>query len=319
MIMAPSASRGFTWPEGKKFAFTVFDDTDNMTLANGVPIYDFLADLGFRTTKSVWPLDPPTGRREDWGATCQEREYLDWTKRLKESGFEIGLHGVTSATVRREQWLAGFEAFRDFFGDYPSTHANHAGCLDSIYWGDQRVSSGINRLIYDFLTGFKRRGFHGHLADSESFWGDLCQTHLRYVRNFVFGDVNTLKLCPMMPYHDPERPFVNGWFASSEGASVRTFNNMLSEANQDQLEREGGACIMYTHFSNGFTESGRINYRFASLMRRLSRRPGWFVPVKDLLDFLAASNGGCQVISARERRWMERKWILHKLRVRGTT
>ena len=27
---------------------------------------------------------------------------------------------------------------------------------------------------------------------------------------------------------------------------------MLTEAAQDRLEAEGGACIMYTHFGHGF-------------------------------------------------------------------
>jgi len=44
------------WPEGKKFAFTVFDDTDLSTLGNVREIYSFLMDHGFRTTKSVWPI-----------------------------------------------------------------------------------------------------------------------------------------------------------------------------------------------------------------------------------------------------------------------
>ena len=50
------------WPEGKAFAFTVFDDTDACTVENTKPVYDFLRDCGLRTTKSVWPLagtEPP--------------------------------------------------------------------------------------------------------------------------------------------------------------------------------------------------------------------------------------------------------------------
>ena len=41
------------WPHGKRFAFTVFDDTDSATLENVSPVYALLRDLGFRTTKSV--------------------------------------------------------------------------------------------------------------------------------------------------------------------------------------------------------------------------------------------------------------------------
>ena len=46
-----------TFPDGKRFAFTIFDDTDVGTLESLRPIYDLLAQLGLRTTKTVWPLD----------------------------------------------------------------------------------------------------------------------------------------------------------------------------------------------------------------------------------------------------------------------
>jgi hypothetical protein len=60
------------------------------------------------------------------------------------------------------------------------------------------------------------------------------------------------RACPFMPYDDPLRPCVNYWFASSEGANVHSFARPISEANQDRLEDEGGACIMYTQISCGF-------------------------------------------------------------------
>ena len=45
------------WPDGKSFAFTVFDDTDNATVERVSPVYALRTDLGLRTTKSVWPLE----------------------------------------------------------------------------------------------------------------------------------------------------------------------------------------------------------------------------------------------------------------------
>ena len=62
-----------------------------------------------------------------------------------------------------------------------------------------------------------------------------------------------------MPYRDPDRPYVNYWFASSEGAHVDSFNAMISERNQERLKNEGGACIMYAHLARGFLVNGKIN------------------------------------------------------------
>ena len=39
-------SSNIEWPEGKDFAFTIFDDPDWDSLENASAIYSFLADLG---------------------------------------------------------------------------------------------------------------------------------------------------------------------------------------------------------------------------------------------------------------------------------
>jgi hypothetical protein len=201
------------WPEGKRFAFTVFDDTDLSTLENVSPVYKFLEDLGFRTTKSVWSVRG-AGTPQIGGTTCEDPDYLAWTLELQASGFEIGSHGATYLTASRDLVDRSIERFREMYGHYPLAMANHAGCAESIYWGPDRVS-GVNRLAYKLMTHNSRTGyFRGHKEGDPLFWGDICKAKIRYVRNFTYADINTLAACPMMPYHDPERPFVNhcaGW------------------------------------------------------------------------------------------------------------
>jgi hypothetical protein len=306
-------TRRIEWPDGKDFAFTVFDDTDLASHENVGPVYALLGELGMRTTKSVWPVKGD-GTPRIGGLTCEDPAYRDWTLELQAGGFEIGYHGATYVTAPREFVAQAMERFRDMYGHYPRSMANHSGCAESIYWGADRVS-GANRLAYNLMTHNSRRGvFRGHVEGDPHFWGDICKAKVRYVRNFTYSDVNTLAACPMMPYHDPERPYVNRWFASSEGAEVNTFNRCLSEANQDKLEAQGGACIMYTHFASGFVSDGTVNPRFAQLMTRLAQKNGWFVPVTTLLDYLSARQGET-VITAAQRRGLERRWLLSKLRV----
>jgi hypothetical protein len=305
-----------TWPDGKSFAFTVFDDTDRETLENAPHVYDFLYDLGFRTTKSVWPLEgkdqPLVG-----GATCADPGYLEWVKQLQSQGFEIALHNVTFHTSSREETRRGIDQFREFFGHNPSSMANHTGCREGIYWGSSRLT-GLHALIYNVLNRYRGHGiYQGHVEGSPLFWGDVCQQTIQYVRNFVFSEINTLKACPHMPYHDPKRPYVNYWFSSSEGHDVDAFVRTVSERNQDLLETEGGACIMYTHFGKGFYADGRLDGRFRALMERMSTKNGWYVPVTTLLDYLMRQRGPHQ-LSDRERRRLERKWLLHKILTGGT-
>jgi hypothetical protein len=120
-----------------------------------------------------------------------------------------------------------------------------------------------------------------------------------------------------MPYHDSTKPLVNAWYASTEGSNAPRFLDALSEANQDRLEAEGGACIMYTHFGHGFVERGTLIRRFEPLMRRLSDKKGWFVPVSVLLDHLQ-SQRGLTSLAAGQRRRLEARWLREKV-FRGTS
>jgi len=298
------------WPHGKRFAFTVFDDPDGQTLRHGRIVYDFLADLGFRTTKGVWPLSGP--RPSDDGQTCDEPAYRDWVQCLRHRGFEIGFHNATFDTSDREQTARGLERFASLFGGYPRAMANHYACRESIYWRADRLT-GLRRWTYQTLAPWRMSwAASGHVPGHPNFWGDLCKAHIQYVRNFVYSDVNTLRACPLMPYHDPLRPYVNYWFASSDGANVKRFTTRLSEENQDRLEAEGGACIMYAHFGHGFAENGKLNPRFRQLMERLHKRGGWFVPVSELLDHLLSQRTS-PVITDEQRADLEWRWLLCKI------
>ena len=306
-----------TWPEGKQFAFTVFDDTDLATLNNVGGVYAFLSDCGFRTTKSCWPVAGDPDKGKGWGETCDDRDYLRWMLDLQAKGFEIAWHNSTWHGLHRKEILSAMERYAEIFQQYPASAANHSEG-EGIYWGDSRLT-GIRARLYNLMTRNRNRDrFRGHVEGDEHFWGDLCKAHITYYRNFVFRDINTLKCCRFMPYHDPQRPYVRYWFASSDGHNLQTFNRCLSERSQDRLEREGGACIMYAHFARGFAQDqGRLEPRFKQLATRLSKKNGWFVPVKTLLDHLQKINGHHQITDA-QRQYLEWKWLREKLRV-GTS
>ncbi len=305
------------WPDGKRFAFTVFDDADLGTYENLHPVYEFLIDLGFRTTKSCWVVREEPGKGKYPGQTLDDPEYRNWLLGLQAKGFEIGWHGATWHTSKRWRTREALDRFAEVFGRYPVTATNHTGAREAIYWGSHRLS-GWRRPVYNLLTRYRNSGkYGGHVEGKEHFWGDLCREHIKYFRNYTFGDVNTLNKCPFMPYRDPLKPYVNNWFAASDGHDAATFNRCIDESNQDRLEEAGGACVMYTHFAMGFREPPGLNPRFEELMRRLAKKNGWFVPVGVLLDHLLARNGPRQ-ITAAERRRLELRWLREKIFV-GTT
>ena len=313
------------WTDKKKFAFTIVDDTDCSTLENAPIIYDYLNECGIKTTKSIWLFDGE--KREDnstiIGSSCDDNEYLKWVQDLSSKGFEIALHSSTWSSSKREKIKEAFDLFNKYFGKDPSIlvqHTDNKEC-EAIYWGENRVS-GVLKLLYKLImriNGVKKNIYLGDNKSSEYFWGDICQEKVKYVRNFIYPEINTLNACPYMPYHDPKRPFVNYWFASTEANEVKTFNKCLSITNQNKLEKERGACIIYTHFGCGFVEKGNLNNTFVKLIKNLSERDGWFVPATQILDhiLLSKSNSNCHIKNS-ERIKLEIKWLKHKMKI-GTT
>ena len=304
------------WPNNKKFAFTVFDDTDRANLQDCQIIYDYLDKLSFKTTKSVW-----VGRdkeiKSDAGITCNDESYLIWLKEIQKKGFEIGYHNTTFNSSKRLEINNGLKKFVQLFGHSPRAMANHSNNRENIYWGSDRLS-GLRKIIYNIITRFKKNNYYkGQDNSSSHFWGDFCKENITYVRNFVFSDINTLKKCPTMPYKDINKPLVNYWFASSEGNNSKAFINCISNKNQDRLEEEGGACIMYTHFADGFCKNGKLSEEFKKQMLRLSKKDGWFVPVSTLLDFLKEKNKN-EFINSYEKANLEWKWLLDKILLGST-
>lgn len=305
------------WPEGRRFAFTVFDDTDLSRPGNFEPVYELLDELGMRTTKSVWPATGPgLEARGAEGSTCDDPEYLQYVLGLQKRGFEIGYHNSYHTGLRRAQIKTALDRFRDIFGHDPKTMSNHAMSLEGIYWGEARLSPPLST-AYRLAWARNRAQVHqGHVESSPYFWGDLCKERIRYVRNFVFSQPDTLGACPWMPYHDKARPYVNAWYAATHAQHCSHFLEVLSEKRQDELEASGGACIIYTHFAANFVDdAGQLHPQARRLLKRLASKGGWFVPVGTLLDYIADNHGGIRDLDRSARRSLEWRWLVHKLLV----
>lgn len=306
------------WPDGHKFAFTFVDDTDFATVAKVKPVYDFLAGLGMKTTKTAW-LFRGEGQAVNGGDTCEEPEYLRWLLSLRRQGFEIALHNAAPCTSSRETTRLGLERFHELFGANEILYCNHNGCLENIYWGQARLSSW-RRVLYNLATlGRKRDISRGHVEGDPLFWADLCQKQVRYARNYVFDALDGLAVCPEQPYHDPAKPYVNFWFTSADGTNLERFCANFTTKKLKRLADGGGLCIAYVHFALGFTESGVVAPKFKSRMEYLASLNGWFAPASEVLDHL---RGGAQVceraITPKRLRQLERRWLLEKL-FKGTT
>ena len=303
------------WPGGKPFGFTIVDDTDRSTLENTKPVYDLLAELGFRTTKTVFPLRPRT--KKDWPyGSLEDPRYRDWILDLQKQGFEIAMHGTSDEASPRERIEEGLRLFSEVVGRGPRMHVNHIGQNENIYWYADRL---VGPPRWAYMTAQRVRGRHGvslgHVAGSPSFWGDLVQSRIDYVRNFTFSEINTLKMDPWMPYHSKAHPYVKLWYSASQGTDCRRFKTLVDEAAQDRLAAEGGGCVLYTHFGFGYVRDGKLDPDFVRLMKRLASLGGYVAPASDFLDGLRARPAWKEQIGAMDLQRLQIRWLYEKFRV----
>ena len=139
---------GVDWPAGHRFAFTVFDDPDAQSLDVSREVYALLGDLGFRTTKAVWLLEPP--ERNSPGETCASLDFREFNRALQRKGFEIAYHNGAPGTLERQDVIRSLDLFREYFGTDPASMANHYNG-DAIYWGDARLSGPV-RAMYNLVS-----------------------------------------------------------------------------------------------------------------------------------------------------------------------
>ncbi|MCP4650113.1 MAG: hypothetical protein GY853_08570 [PVC group bacterium] len=298
-IWRQSATRGIylsPYPEAQNFVFTITDDPDSTLVARVKPIYDLLYELGFRTTVAVWVKEAEhvAGMFQDGlflykGQTCESPEYLKFVQDLQSKGFEIALHGVSGGHDFRQEIIKGYENFKEFFGDYPKIEIMHSKNRENIYWGKKVFT---NPFLQKLVSFYDKREFFGEDPKSPYFWGDVCKEKTKYVRMWGTPDTNTLKFNPSMPYHDPNKPYVNYWFSFSNAQTGKVFKELLSDRNIHKLVKERGACIVYTHLGSNFCrkdDSG--NYYVKKdiknqLIKLSQQKDGWFPTVSDFLDRL---------------------------------
>src|SRR5262245_44873449 len=101
-----------TWPQGKRFAFTLMHDTYRSSVENKRPVNDFLCENGFITTRTVWPLSP-RGSPIGGGDSLEDQDYRDLILNLKTKGFEIALHGASDESSPRPRVIEGLKKFKE--------------------------------------------------------------------------------------------------------------------------------------------------------------------------------------------------------------
>jgi hypothetical protein len=204
---------------------------------------------------------------------------------LKQRGFEIALHNVGSGDFTREEIVSGLEEFKSLIGEYPKIHINHSYNPDNIYSGEKRFIFPLRIILRLFYPQYVGR-FLGEIEDSAYFWGDYHKRIIKYNRNYELDTLNIINKNREMPYIDKRfLKYSNYWFSAAFAPNQWVFNHLVNKKSLDQLEKEGGVCIVYTHFGYYFKE-GKIDQKFVETIEYLSEKNGWYAPVSDVLDYL---------------------------------
>lgn len=277
------------FPNQKSFAFTIIDDTDDSTLENTAPIYDYLVKKGILTTKTIWMYNTPENHRWAKGETMENQDYKEYVLALHKQGVEVVMHGPSGASSTRDSIKNAFATFQHLFGHMPRIHVNHAQNADNIYWGYDRIFP--LRRMFPGVSGVSKS--YGHVTSSPYFWGDICHQHIDYVRGSSVKEINTLKADPYMPYYEDRFPYVKAWFSGYDCSNASLFYAHLTPEKIDQLEKEQGACIVTTHFgTKGFLdEHGDIHPELKKIIDYIASKNGWFVPASTLLDYMVTQRG----------------------------
>ena len=309
---------GSRYPGGCRFAFTILDDTDDATVANVKPLYDLLFELGYRTTKTVWPVACPEGSRIYFaGHTLQEPGYAEFARELLERGFEVAFHGATMESSERGRTLRALDILRDELGVEPRIHCNHGQNRENLYWGPNRYrawplrrAASIGRRLWGGQT------YSGEVEKSRYFWGDICRARIRYVRSFAFATLNTASLPVHGPYRTRNTPYVNYWFTTSDAPDAAAFRNLVTREAVDVLAESRGYCILSTHLGKGFVKNGQVDGTVADVLRYMAGLGGWFVPASELLDHLMEQHPPTELSPWRQFS-LESAHVIDRLRSRA--
>lgn len=273
------------WPNGKKCALAFIDDTDDAVYPDIESIYKILISNGIRPTKTIW-VYPVRDVGVSYGDDISTNEnYYNFIKYLQSEGCEIALHNVGSGPYLREEIISGLDLYKSKIGSYPRIHVNHSYNPDNIYCGEKRYSEPFSSLLKIMFKEYT--GFSGDEAGSAHFWGDLHKKHIKYSRSFETDVFNLLNVVDFPFIDDQFSEFCNYFYPSVFCSNQDLFAKQISERNLDNLIKERGCSIIYTHFGY-FSQRGNIEDKVLNSIRYIKERSSdiWVAPVGDVLDYM---------------------------------
>jgi hypothetical protein len=286
------------YPSGHTFAFTIVHDADSAYSQRLAPLFEQFDALNIKITAtlfvfwadwahqggiwSTWDriqdpakklLAPKSVPLVDGG---ERAFYLNLAAR----GHEIGMHTPSDTSDTTEQLERAFKYFTQVFGHPPTVYVEHSQASN-------------------------RETFENEGENSQSSYYSLATLKLYHPWVWVDGPLG-------LPPSDASRYYdliaSNGAPFSDEGARRYHYEKVFSrtgkwrlsdgdgflreysESNIDDLERNRGIALVYTHLDSKWLDSDTRKMRapLAERLRYITSKNGWFVPAGAILDRVKA-------------------------------
>lgn len=286
------------YPNGHTFAFTIVHDADSSYSRRLAPLFDEFDALNMKITATVfvywadWAQDGKIW--SSWNRIDDpEKKFLapqavplvDDNERafylgLAARGHEIGMHtpSDTSDTTRRMQ--SAFEYFAQTFGHPPAIYVEHSTRSNK----ETLQNEGANpRSNYYSLAVLK--SYHPWVwVDGP--WGLPADNEPRYYDLVAFNGAPFSN--EESQHYGLDKVFMRtGKWHKADGDG---FLDEYSEANVDDLERNRGIALVYTHLDSKWLDAGTHKMRapICDRLRYITSKNGWFAPASVILDRVTA-------------------------------
>lgn len=294
----PTDWRLSPYPSGHTFAFTIVHDADSAYSRRLAPLFEEFDALKIKITATAFVFWASWGNEgKIWSRWNQIRDpdqaflapkavpLVDDTERqfylsIAARGHEIGMHTPSDTSDTTEQLQRGFEYFIRVFGHPPSVYVEHSTQSNKETLENEGANPRSNYYSLAILKFYHPwvwvDGPLGLPPASEPKYYDLVAS-----KGAPFSDESA-------KHYGLEKVFMRtGKWNQADGDG---FLVGYSVANIDDLERNRGLALAYTHLDSKWLDpvTHKMRLPIAERLRYLASKNGWFAPAGTILDRVQA-------------------------------
>jgi hypothetical protein len=286
------------YPNGHTFAFTIVHDADSSYSHRLAPLFDEFDALDMKITATIfvfwadWAKDGKIW--SSWNQIDDPEKKLfapvavplvDDNERafylgIAARGHEIGMHTPSDTSDTTQRLQNAFEYFTRTFGHPPTIYVEHSTASNKETLQNEGANPRSNYYSLAVLKSYHPwvwvDGPWGLPADNEPRYYDLVASN-----GAPFSNKES-------QHYGLDKVFMRtGKWHKADGDG---FLDEYSVANVDDLERNRGVALVYTHLDSKWLDPSTHKMRapICERLRYITSKNGWFAPAGTILDRVTA-------------------------------